>query len=68
MRKNVDIRVLVAESGLYYKQIAETLGISPNTLSRELRYELSPKNKQRIRTAINKTLEKESAYEYKRIE
>ena len=52
--KNIDIRVMVAESGLRYKDIAAELGISPEWLSKLLRYTLSPDNKARIVAAIEK--------------
>lgn len=50
--RNLDIRIEVSESGLKYKQIAEKMGISPRWLSSIMRYELTPKNHDRIMKAI----------------
>ena len=50
--KNIDIRVLVSESGLTYKDIAEQMRISPEWLSRLMRYTLSPENRERILSAV----------------
>ena len=49
---NLDIRMLVSETGLKYKDIADELNISREWLSRLLRYDLTPKNKIRIMAAI----------------
>lgn len=67
MRSNTDIRALIAESGLYHKQVAELIGISANAFSRELSRALSAKNKQRIITAIS-NYEKESEHEHRKSE
>ena len=52
--KNIDVRVLVSESGLTYKEIAAELNISPEWLSRLMRYTLSAENKARITAAVEK--------------
>lgn len=52
--KNIDIRMIVSENDLKYKDIARTLGISPEHLSRLMRTTLSNANKFRIMTAIEK--------------
>lgn len=51
---NIDIRVLVSDSGLTYKQIAEEMGISACWLSSLMRYTLSAENKARITAAVEK--------------
>lgn len=50
--RNLDIRVMVSELGLHYKDIAQTLGISRQHLSLLMRYDLTPKNRERILKAI----------------
>lgn len=52
--KNIDVRVMVAKSGLYYKDIAAELGISAEWLSKLMRYTLTAENKARIIAAIEK--------------
>ena len=52
--KNIDVRVLVSESGLTYKEIAAELGITPEWLSRLMRYTLTAENKARITAAVEK--------------
>ena len=55
--ENLDIRLIVSESGLKYKDIAKEMNISREWLSRLMRNTLSPKNKVRILTAVE-TLKK----------
>lgn len=50
--KNLDIRMIVSESGLKYKDIAKKLNISPEWLSRLMRNTLTKGNKTRIMKAI----------------
>ena len=50
--ENLDVRILVAENHIRYKDIAERMGISPVWLSTQLRYELSLVTKERIIQAI----------------
>lgn len=52
--KNIDVRVLVSESGLTYKAIAAELGITPEWLSCLMRYTLTAENKARITAAVEK--------------
>lgn len=52
--KNIEIRMLVSENKLKYKDIAKEIGIKPEWLSRLLRFTLSPENKLRIMEAIEK--------------
>lgn len=58
--ENIDIRLLVADSGLTYKAIAEELGIHRGSLSRLMRKQLSPKNRVRILTAIDRLKAREA--------
>lgn len=49
---NLDIRLMVAESGIKYKDIAKKIGISATYLSTLMRYELTPVMRDRIVRAI----------------
>lgn len=50
---NTDIRKKASESGVYLWQVAHQLGITDFTLSRHLRFELSPERKLEIYKAID---------------
>ena len=50
--RNLDIRVMVSESGLKYTEIAKHRGISRIWLSNLMRYELTPENRSNILKAI----------------
>jgi DNA-binding Lrp family transcriptional regulator len=50
--KNLEIRMLVSDCNLKYRDIAKEIGISPEWLSRLLRKELSPENEARVLKAI----------------
>lgn len=50
---NVDIRILIAEKGLKHKDIAKEMGISPEWLSRLLRYDLDECSRERIIKAMD---------------
>lgn len=50
--RNLDIRVMVSESGLKYTDIAKKMGISRVWLSNIMRYDLTPENHDRIMKAI----------------
>ena len=52
--KNIEIRTLVYDYGVKYKDIAKVLNITPEWLSRLLRRDLSAENKDRIVKAIEK--------------
>lgn len=52
--ENIDIRTMVYDSGIHYKDIAQELGISPEWMSRLMKEELSQKNKIRIIDVIEK--------------
>ena len=49
---NLDIRLMVAESGIKYKDIAKKIGISATYLSTLMRYELTPVMRDLIVRAI----------------
>ena len=51
MKKNQEIRELIAERRIFY-EIAETLGISPVSFTLWMRTELTPERKQRTLEAI----------------
>lgn len=53
---NLDIRMIVSEKGLKYKDIAKEMGISREWLCRLLRGELTPENKIRVMRAIDNLL------------
>lgn len=50
--KNQDVRRLVADCKLKYKDVAKEMRITPEWLSRLLREDLSPKNRERVLSAI----------------
>ena len=50
--RNLDIRILVEMNGLRYKEIARKMHISHEYLSRLMRRELSPENRERVLKAI----------------
>ena len=50
--KNLDVRILVSEKGLKYKDIAEKMNVSPEWLSKLLKKTLTMENKLRIMKAI----------------
>lgn len=58
--KNLDVRILVSESGLKYKAIADQMGISAEWLSKLMKHTLTAENKARIIAAINKLKEVEA--------
>lgn len=50
--RNLDIRVMVSESGLKYTDIAKQIGISRVWLSNLMRYDLTTENREKILRAI----------------
>ena len=52
--KNLDIRIIVSDSGLKYTDIAEEMGVSRVWLSKLMRTTLTPENRDRILTAIKR--------------
>lgn len=50
--RNLDIRVMVSESGLKYTDIARKMGISRVWLSNLMRYDLTKENREKILKAI----------------
>ena len=50
--RNLDIRVMVSESGLRYTDIAKQMGISRVWLSNLMRYDLTTENREKILKAI----------------
>lgn len=57
--ENIDIRVMVADLGLRYKDIARQMGITPPWLSRLMRNPLSITDRVRIIDAIERVKLKE---------
>ena len=55
--RNLDIRVMVSESGLKYTDIARQIGISRQYLSLLMRYDLTPENRNKILKAIRELRE-----------
>lgn len=51
--ENLDIRLLVSDKGIYYKDIAAVLGVNRTSVSRMMRKELNPKQRERILYAIS---------------
>lgn len=58
--ENIDIRILVSDSGLTYKDIAKEIGIHRGSLSRLMSRQLSPENRIRIVTAIDRIKTREA--------
>lgn len=54
--KNLDIRKAVSGNGLKYKDVAKVMGITPEHLSRLLRFTLTPEDKIRIMEAVEKLI------------
>ena len=52
--KNIDIRMIVSDKGLTYKQIASEMGITAAHLSRVMGADLKPIMRLRILNAIDK--------------
>ena len=50
--KNLDIRILVMDSGLLYRDIAREVGITPEWLSRCLSKDMKPEMRNRILQAV----------------
>ena len=50
--KNKEIRICAMEHGVKLWEVAKQMGISPETLSRRLRRELSTEEKERMMQAI----------------
>lgn len=55
--RNLEIRVMVSESGLLYQDIAKQMGISRVWLSNLMRHDLSPENRSKILKAIRELKE-----------
>ena len=55
--RNLDIRVMVSESGLKYTDIARQMGISRQYLSLLMRYDLTIPNREKILRAIRELKE-----------
>lgn len=55
--RNLEIRVMVSESGLLYQDIAKKMGISRVWLSNLMRHDLSPENRAKILKAIRELKE-----------
>lgn len=55
--RNLDIRIMVSESGLKYTDIARQIGISRQYLSFLMRYNLTPENRNKILKAIRELRE-----------
>jgi orotate phosphoribosyltransferase-like protein len=51
--ENLEIRILVKNNGLKYKDIADEMNICPEHLSRLLRKEMTIENKIRVMRAID---------------
>ena len=50
--QNIDVRLIIGESGFKYGDVARQMRITPTWLSHLLRYPLSQKDKARILTAL----------------
>ena len=50
--KNNDIRALIAKKGLHFYEVADAMGVKPNTLSHYLMNDLTKVQKERIKNII----------------
>ena len=50
--KNIDVRIMVADAKIHYKDIANHIGVTPEYLSRLMKKDLTPENRLRIIKAI----------------
>jgi DNA-binding transcriptional regulator YiaG len=57
MKRNQDIRELIAKKRLRNYEVAQSLNVSEFTLSRWLRDDLSPEKRTKILNAINQAAE-----------
>ena len=55
--KNIDIRIIVSDYGLKYKDIAHEMNISREWLSRLMNSDLNYENREKIMSAIEKIIE-----------
>ena len=49
---NKDLRDSIKKAGVKYWQIADAMGISPDTFTRRMRHELTPEKKEAVLDAI----------------
>lgn len=54
MKANIEVRVQMMENGITQYDLAKELSITPSWVSRLLRKSLSPKDRKRIMSAIEK--------------
>lgn len=52
--ENLDLRILISQQGIRYKDIADEMNISREWLSRLMRFPLSTENRLRILRAVEK--------------
>lgn len=50
--RNIDVRLIIGESGFRYQDVARQMKVTPTWLSHLLRYDLSQKDKARILAAL----------------
>ena len=55
--KNIDIRIMVSDNGLTYREVAASMGITACHLSRLMGSELKPMVRERILCAISRCIE-----------
>ena len=51
--ENLDVRLIVADANLTYKAISARVGVTPEYLSKCMRYPLKPEMKARIMAAVD---------------
>lgn len=59
MKANIEVRVQMMEHGITQYDLAKELSVTPSWVSRLLRSNLSPKDRMRIMSAIEKLLKEE---------
>ena len=55
---NQELRAIIKRSDVRYWQIADAMGISPDTFTRRMRHELTPEKKEAVLDAIETCKEK----------
>ena len=58
--RNADLREAIRESGVRQWELAEAVGIREETLSRKLRYELEPEEKEKLLRAVEQLKQREA--------
>ena len=61
--ENIDIRMAMLKNNIKFWQVANVIGINPDTFSRWMRYELTGERLERVQKAIDELKEEKKAGE-----